>query len=303
MTTSAPSCPVCATTTFADFCNVDSPTDSIHVVSCSECGLLLSSIEQKAAAAEGYDRTDPDQYAASVSNLRIHQSERIVQTVRQWKQNGLWVDVGCSFGYLLQQAKAQGFSILGIEPDKTAFAGAAQLLGSENVINGLFDKDMVADGSAEIISMLDVLEHIPAEHINDMAELVRNKLMVRGLWVIKVPSTEGLYFIIAHALLRILPPLVLSAVKRLWQSEYRFPHTVYFSSRTLSQLLRKHNFEILSSGFLEEVPNKTIMARLRMDPTISIPQAMLMTPAFVAINTIERLRGKSDALVIIGMKV
>jgi hypothetical protein len=85
-------------------------------------------------------------------------------------------------------------------------------------------------------------------------------------------------------------------IKRLWQSDYEYPHTVYFNARTLKLYLENHGFELLSVRYLEDVPNSTVRNRLMMDNTIPKWQATLIAPSFYLINFIEKLRGKTDAL-------
>lgn len=295
-------CPICEGTSFQEFCALDSESEQLRVVSCNRCGFLLSTIDRKAGEAGGHDRTAFDQYFASVGALRIQQAKEIVVKVERWKHGGFWVDVGCSYGYLLAEAQKKGFRILGFEPDETAYAGALRQLDSKFVLNEIMDEAKPDDSAADVISMLDVLEHIPSDELNKMVRLLHRKLAPDGICVIKVPSTEGLYFNIAHSLLRWAPSLVSSVIKRLWQSEYRYPHTVYFNSATLSRLLEQNGFKVLSIQYIQEVPNRTILSRLRMDSTISMPKAVAIAPALVAINTLESIRGKSDALLLIAQK-
>src|SRR5205085_9487386 len=133
---------------------------------------------------------------------------------------GEWLDVGCGFGYVLEAAREAGYRVRGIEPDAKAVAAARQRIA--DVETGVLTEET---READILSTLDVLEHL--DDINAFARLVRWK--ARALWVIKVPSSEGLFFRMAH-LFRIG-----SAVRRLWQSDYEHPHTVYFNQPALTR--------------------------------------------------------------------
>ncbi len=144
---------------------------------------------------------------------------------------------------------------------------------------------------ADVLSTLDVLEHL--EDINAFARLVRRK--ARALWVIKVPSSEGLFFRIAH-LFRIG-----SAVRRLWQSHYEHPHTVYFNQPALTRFLGNHGFDVVAVRYLDEVPNGTVVDRLSLDGRLPHWRAWLAAPLVFAVNLIERLRGKSDAMVVVAL--
>jgi hypothetical protein len=137
------------------------------------------------------------------------------------------------------------------------------------VQRGFITDETQPDGSANVISMLDVLEHIPAHDLSNFAALINRKLRPSGLWVIKVPSTDGLYFTLAHKLLPVMKPLIAGIIKRLWQAEYEYPHTVYFNARTIRSYLENHAFSVLTLRYLEDVPNSTVTNRLLMDNTIS----------------------------------
>jgi hypothetical protein len=189
-----------------------------------------------------------------------------------------------------------------VEPDEKAYFSARELIGNDAVHQGLMTDETRPDQSADVISTLDVLEHIPAAGLSDFARLIHRKLKPGGVWVIKVPSTEGLYFTLSHRLLPLSPSFAAGAVKRLWQSEYEFPHTVYFNETTLEQFLKRNGYEILTSGYLAEVPNATVMDRLLVDDTIPKWQAALGAPAFYLVNFIEQLRGKSDALLVLARR-
>lgn len=293
-------CPACGGSEFSK--------RELHVVTvfkCSRCALLQSEFPaREQTASEEFERINEASYAASIGKVRQQQARIILRMVKGLRQNeGHWIDVGCSFGYLLNEARQQGFTILGIEPDAKAYSASVNLLGSENVRHGLLNDAMVPDDCADVISALDVLEHIPIDQIDNFASTISRKLRARGLWVVKVPSSEGLYFKLAHSIAGLAPSVVTGVLKRLWQSEYEFPHKLYFNQEALRQFLLKHDFEIASFAYLDEVPNETVMDRLLLDDSIGKAQACAMVPAFYLINAIESMRHKSDTMVMIVRKV
>lgn len=244
---------------------------------CVGCGLRM----RPAARRQGtsYADVDRDAYLHAIGSVRRAQGKAIVAIVREHASGGEWLDVGCGFGYLLEAARAAGFRVRGIEPDPIAAAAA-------NAEHGVLDG---ATPPADILSTLDVIEHL--DDLDGFAELVKRK--ARALWVIKVPSSDGLFFRIAHAFgLR-------GAVERLWQSNYEHPHTVYFDEGTLTRFLSRHGFKVLAVRYLDEVPTATVVDRLTLAGGMPRWKARLAVPVFAAINLVERLRSKSDALVVI----
>lgn len=307
-------CPVCGGEQFAD-----REIASLMIRRCVACGLRISRIIEDGDAAvprvpraprflgsragvppseelrgtprnprnrglKNYADVDDRAYVASIGRVRRAQGEEIVSFVREHGGAGEWLDVGCGFGYVLAAARNSGFRVRGIEPDAKAAQEARERVN--DVEQGFLEETMPP---ADVLSTLDVIEHL--HDLDAFARLVKRK--TRAMWVIKVPSSEGLFFRVAHAL------RIGSAVKRLWQSEYEHPHTVYFDRPALTRFLAKHGFEVVASRYLDEVPDGTAVDRLTLDGSTPRWKARLAVPLFFVINRIERLRGESDALLVL----
>lgn len=249
---------------------------------CTTCGLRLRPASQ--GQGTGYADVDREAYVESIGSVRRMQAEAIVGFVREHVDGGEWLDVGCGFGYLLDAARAAGFRVRGLEPDPTAAQAARSRVG--NVLQGVLDESAPP---ADVLSTLDVIEHL--DDLHAFAALVKTK--ARALWVIKVPSADGLFFRIAHAF------RLRGAIERLWQSNYRDPHVVYFDETTLTRFLGNHGFDAVAVHYLDEVPTRTAVDRLTLAGGMPRWKARLALPLFAAINLIERLRSKSDALVVL----
>jgi SAM-dependent methyltransferase len=280
--------------------------DDFRVKTCRGCGLrvLIEPGRREEPATPEFSRISDAEYHRAVTTVRQRQAAAIISLARRHRPRGDdWLDIGCSFGAFLAEVRRQGFNVFGVEPDGMAFEHARRLLGDEAVRHGPMRDDTRPNGSADVVSMLDVLEHIPATALPAFACLIHRKLRPGGLWLLKVPSTEGLYFQIAHRLRPFAGRAMGGAIRRLWQLEYEFPHAVYFSERSLSRYLRRHGFQPVETMYLEEVPNDTVRDRLRIDGTISSAQARVLAPALRLINWIERRRAKSDAMVMLARRV
>lgn len=255
---------------------------AVTIRRCAACGLRMSRIA--AGAGTNYADVDDDAYQRSIGAVRRAQGAEIVAFARAHGASGEWLDVGCGYGYVLEAARENGFAVRGIEPDAKAAAAARERIAT--VEQGLLDE---TTPPADVLSTLDVIEHL--HDLDAFTQLVGRK--TRALWVIKVPSSEGLFFRVAHAL------RIRGAVVRLWQAGYANPHTVYFDLPTLTRFLRRHDFEVVASRYLDEVPNGTVVDRLTLDGATPRWKAWLAVPVFFAINAVERIRGQSDALVVL----
>lgn len=270
-------CPVCDGVRFAT-----SSAGGLSVRRCLGCSVLLGDFA--AENRTSYASIDAAAYAQSIGLVRRAQGKAIVDTVRAYAASGEWLDVGCGYGHLLEEARAAGYDVRGIEPDESAAAAARQRIA--NVEHGFLTE---TTPGADVVSTLDVLEHV--KDVSAFAGLVRRT--ARRAWVIKVPSSDGLFFRIAHAL------RLKSAIDRLWQASYEHPHTVYFNEATLQRFLEKHGFEVVSAQYLPEMPTATVVDRLMLDSALPRWAAYLAIPFVSVINAIERLRSRSDALLIV----
>ena len=270
-------CPVCESEGF-DTKRVAGVT--IH--RCRTCGLRTSPVSGRRDT--GYAEVDMDAYHRSIGCVRQSQAEEIIAFAREHGATGEWLDVGCGYGYVLDAARMAGFRPRGIEPNAIA-ADAVHARGID-VHHGRLEP---STPPADIVSTLDVLEHL--DDINAFAELVKTK--TRTLWMIKVPSSDGLFFRVAHML------RIRSAVERLWQTHYEHPHTVYFDESTLARFLQKHGFEILAVRYLQEAPTRTVVPRLTLAGGMPQWKAWLAVPVAILINMIEQLRRRSDALLVL----
>ena len=258
------------------------PIAGLALRRCSGCGVHIGEFSEPKETS--YGSVDSSAYLDSIAFVRRVQSEAIVRFVRAHLAEGAWLDVGCGHGYAVEAATAAGYAARGIEPNVVA-AEAARGRGID-VTQGVLSDDTLP---ADVVSTLDVLEHL--DDINSFARLVKRK--TRRLWVIKVPSSDGIFFRLAHRF------RIASVVQRLWQSRYEHPHLLYFNEAALRTFLEKHGFAVVATRYLQEIPARTAVARLTLDRAMPRWKARLAVPAIALINLVERLRGRSDALLVI----
>jgi len=288
-------CPTCGTSAFTD----RRILPDLGTRTCASCGLIFSAIDRFGPAIAEFALVDQDAYLRSVGETRRVQAVRILRTLTGHVPPGSrLLDVGCSFGFFPLAARRAGFQVRGIEPDPQAYEYARRLLGDEVVRQGVLDANTAPAGSADIVSTLDVIEHIPAEEHESFAGNVRQTLSPGGVWVIKVPTTEGLYYKLSDLLARIYPTMGASLIRRMWQTRYEYPHLVYFSIHSLSAWLERFGFRAVGHRYLPEVPTRTVIDRLTTDGDINRAKAYVVAPAVLGVNAVESLRGKSDGLVV-----
>ena len=156
---------------------------------CPECG-VAQTIPR--LTEEDLGRYYPSRYYPTVvldeaqfeRSIGRYQKEK-VRFVRQYRNSGKILDIGCGAGYFLHEAAQSGFEAEGLEFSReTAAFGRSHW--NLRITEGDLLSSSFADGSFDIITFWQVLEHLPK--IPEALERVRSLLRPGGLLVIAVPN-------------------------------------------------------------------------------------------------------------------
>jgi SAM-dependent methyltransferase len=145
-----------------------------------------------------------------------------------------FLDIGCGTGETLAAAAELGWDARGIELNRSAAAIARERSGRP-VFNGPFEEFAASGEQYDIIHMGDVLEHI--REPNRLIAWTAGKLVPGGILRIQVPNDLAGYR--------------MRWFSRIW---WMFPpiHLHYFTPASLSALLERYGFSIVSSGSIGE---------------------------------------------------
>ncbi|HTP97689.1 MAG TPA: class I SAM-dependent methyltransferase [Casimicrobiaceae bacterium] len=148
----------------------------------------------------------------------------------------VWLDVGCGNGLVLMLASEFGFDAVGVDRRQQAVDALASL-GYRVIQAGFLDVAM--DRPAAVISMLDVLEHMPwpARALSH----ARTLLPVGGCLVLSLPNMESSSW----------KQLDADNANPYW---IEIEHHHNFSFTRLSRLLAEHGFEIA----LFDIPSRYV---------------------------------------------
>ncbi len=162
-------------------------------------------------------------------NINIDKKYRLVL---KYINKGKILDIGCGTGELLKKFKNNGWDAIGIEPD----SDAREFAKTKNKIEvfDLNELEKFGDKKFDVISMWHVLEHVP--NPNQRIDIIKKILKPGGIIIIAVPNIESKDFL--H-------------YKKFWAGLDVPRHLYHFSSKSISNLIRKYNLKII-----EEVPMK-----------------------------------------------
>ena len=195
------------------------------IVRCNACGFMYQNPQPDPEwILSAYEDVVDTRYDDEREG-RIHTFSRELKQLRRLTQPGRLLDVGSHVGVFVEVAGKLGWVAEGVEPSRWA-AQVAQSRGLA-VTSGTLDDLHVAPGSYDLITLWDVIEHLP----DPAAELRRLHGYLRPGGLLAV-STMDVDAPIARLLGRHWP----------W---YMQMHLYYFSRRTLARLVSNAGYELI----------------------------------------------------------
>ena len=148
------------------------------------------------------------------------------------------LDVGCGTGALLSRAQKLGFATEGIELCEPLARKAAVNAGCP-VHNTLLSRVSLPEKSFDIITMYDLLEHLP--HPAGDMHLISTLLKKGGILFILSPNDNALL----RKLSRLFYRASLHLLSRPMELLYYPDHLSYFTPKSMTAFLKRFDFEIV----------------------------------------------------------
>ena len=156
----------------------------------------------------------------------------------QVPQPGRLLDIGCGVGVFLELARARGWQVTGVDISDYAVQHAREQRGLDARCGVLRDMQF-NDGSFDVITMWDVIEHLP----DPLAELreVRRVLRQDGCLLINTPNEASLLKLLAWLGYRLSLGRFEYPIRKL----YHQYHLLYFTPLTLRRLFERAGLDVL----------------------------------------------------------
>ncbi len=198
----------------------------LSIFKCRDCGFLQCL--DMPDTTDYYRELEDTDYETGRKE-RIHQSRRIlkkiIHTIGNQPRGTRLLDIGAGSGILLEAASELGFDAEGVEPSDW-LRRVAQSHGCSIKADVIPHPDI--SGPYDIVTMIDVIEHIAAPY--EMLESALSLLRPGGIIVIVTPDVQSLAARIMGW--------------KWWH--YRIAHVGYFNKKNLQFLFDKLGIELLS---------------------------------------------------------
>jgi 2-polyprenyl-3-methyl-5-hydroxy-6-metoxy-1,4-benzoquinol methylase len=176
-----------------------------QIVKCSGCGLIYANPRRQADHVElEWWPDDPNFDIEKEAPQRIEKERLQIRDLNITREHlkglhparGKLVEVGSSFGYVLDAFQRDGWDVLGIEPDRNAAKYASNKLNI-STINSTLEPAALAAESAEVVVMLHVIEHVP-DPIGTLREIWR-VLKPGGHLILETPRYDtAMYWVLGR---------------------------------------------------------------------------------------------------------
>lgn len=204
------------------------------LVRCSTCRFVsadadLSDAELEALYGEDYFHGDEyADYVAESDELRGNFRKRlqVLTAVQDRPERGRLYEVGCAYGFFLDEARSQWTTVAGIDISEDAVRHARDVVGVDAVAGDY--AQVTFDEPLDTVCMWDTVEHLahPDVYIRKAAEDLRPG----GILALTTGDMDSL-----NARLR----------GKRWRMIHPPTHLHYFSRRTLTDLLDRSGFDVV----------------------------------------------------------
>jgi SAM-dependent methyltransferase len=226
--------------------------DGTHhrMVRCRRCGLVRADpVLDPTRSAELY-RSSTFDYAEELDGLRTTYGAALDRLAAVAPGRRGLVDIGCGNGFVLEVARARGWTDLrGVEPSSDAIARAPAAVG-ELIVQDVMRAGLLAHGSFDAVTLFQVLDHIP----EPLALLQECRAILRKRGVILALNHNVTAW--SARLLGARSPIV------------DVEHTYLYSPATMRRLFENAGFDVLTVGPVRNTYSLTYLMHL-----LPIPQS------------------------------
>jgi SAM-dependent methyltransferase len=133
-----------------------------------------------------YDNYDEHYYE---ERIIIRSKKHIIRFIIFLKGNGekniKWLDIGCGSGHLVRDATEEGIDAFGVDVSKYSVDNAVV---KDRVLYGSMEEIKFSDGFFDVVSAIDVVEHIDPKNVKKALFETLRVLKPSGLLILTTPN-------------------------------------------------------------------------------------------------------------------
>jgi 2-polyprenyl-3-methyl-5-hydroxy-6-metoxy-1,4-benzoquinol methylase len=197
---------------------------------CPNCGLVLvyPSPDDK-ALQDFYNNSYQVDFDSYFKGTRRRSKITLNMLAKHYPKPGRLLEVGCSYGGFLDEARLKGWDVTGVELSQIAATFARDQLGLRVFCGDLREQLQQLGEPYDVVAIFHVIEHLPNPPA--LLELCRKLIKPGGLLILKTPN-------------------VASSIARLMGSSWHWmcppAHLYLYSPATLGRLLAKSGYQALT---------------------------------------------------------
>lgn len=197
----------------------------LSIVKCVKCGLIFAaSPPPQNFVRNNYLNMVDERYVEEETGRRLSARD-IIDALKKFEKKGKLLDVGCAVGFLLDEARKDGWETYGVELSKWAVSYAEEKLKLAGIFHGSLKEAHYPDDYFDAVIMKDTIEHL-IDPMNMLIE-IRRVLKSDGIFCVNTPDIDS----------------VMSKLLRAKWWGIKQSHLYFFSRRTLYKILNASGFK------------------------------------------------------------
>ncbi len=203
---------------------------SYSYLRCPACGLVfLHPLPDAQVLQDFYNHSYEVDFNSYFQGVKRRSRNTLKELAQRFPEPGRLLELGCSYGGFLDEARRAGWDVTGIEVSQTASTHARERLGLRVFSGTLQDQLPHLDAPYDVLAMFHVIEHI--QNPVTLLDACRKLIKPGGLLVLKTPN-------------------VASSIARITGSSWHWvsppAHLYLYSPETLRRLLTKSGYQPLT---------------------------------------------------------
>ena len=163
---------------------------AVRIVKCCKCGLIYMNPQVDHSRIQmNYAAMEDDLYTQEEAGRR-RSADSILKYLKKINKKGRILDVGCATGFLLDQARKQGWEVYGVELSAWAVDYAKNKLQLPNITQGSLKDAHYPASFFDVVVLKDVIEHLTDPQAT--LEQIRHVLKPSGIICCNTPDIDSL---------------------------------------------------------------------------------------------------------------